>query len=130
MKKPTGERPKAKKSGDLYQPDRGHFVHLNFTPHAGIEQAGPRPALVLSPLQYNIGTGLLFACPVTSQVKGSPFEVPIPRGARVTGVVLSNQLRSVDWLARQAAFLSVAPNDLVLEVLARIEAILQITLDP
>ena len=112
-----------------YQPGRGHFVYLDFTSHAGTEQAGRRPALVLSPIEYNIATGLMFACPVTNQVKGSPFEVPVPGGSRITGVVLSNQLRSVDWLARNAEFHSQCPEDTVLEVLARIEAILGITLD-
>lgn len=131
MSKATGARPAAKKSGSApYQPDCGHFAYLEFTPHAGTEQGGRRPALVLSPLQYNIGTGLAFVCPVTNQVKGSPFEVAIPAGARITGAVLSNQLRSVDWIARNAEFHSIAPQELVLEVLARIEAVLQITLDP
>jgi len=130
MTKSTGARPAERKSGKPYQPDCGHFVYLDFTPHAGREQAGRRPALILSPLQYNIATGLAFACPVTNQAKGSAFEVPIPRGGRVQGVILSNQLRTVDWLARNAEFHSIAPRDTVLEVLARIEAVLQISLDP
>jgi mRNA interferase MazF len=120
----------ARKSGSQYQPDRGDFAYLDFSPHAGTEQAGRRPALILSPRDYNVGTGLLFACPISNQVKGSPFEVTIPRGARVTGVVLANQLRSLDWLVRNAEFQSKAPEDLVLEVLARIEAILRISVDP
>lgn len=110
--------------GNVYQPDRGHLVYLDFTPHAGTEQAGRRPALVLSPLNYNVATGLMFACPITNQVKGSPFEVALPRGTRITGVVLSNQLRSLDWIARNAQFHSHAPQEVVDEVLARIEAIL------
>lgn len=114
----------------VYQPDRGHFVFLDFTPQAGTEQAGRRPALVLSPLDYNVATGLMFACPVTNQAKGGSFEVPIPRGAQVTGVILSNQLRSLDWLARNAELHSQAPESTVFEVLARIEAILRISLDP
>ncbi len=111
---------------EAYQPDRGHFVFLDFSPQAGTEQAGRRPALVLSPLAYNVATGLVFLCPVTNRIKGGAFEVPIPPSAKVTGVVLSDHLRSVDWIARNADFHSQAPTDLVLEVLARIEAILAI----
>lgn len=119
---------------EAYQPDRGDFIFLDFSPQAGTEQAGRRPALVLSPMAYNIATGLAFLCPVTNQIKGGAFEVPIPPGApagapavtKVTGVVLSDHLRSVDWIARNADFHSQAPTDLVLEVLARIEAILAI----
>ncbi len=109
-----------------YQPERGDFIYLDFSPQAGSEQAGRRPALVLSPMAYNVATGLVFVCPVTNQIKGGAFEVPIPPGGKVSGAVLSDHLRSVDWLARNADFHSAAPNDLVLEVLARIEAILQI----
>ncbi len=111
---------------EVYQPDRGHFIFLDFSPQAGTEQAGRRPALVLSPLAYNVATGLAFLCPVTNRIKGGAFEVPILPGAKVTGVVLSDHLRSVDWIARNADFHSQAPTDLVLEVLARIEAILAI----
>jgi mRNA interferase MazF len=111
-----------------YQPDRGHFIFLNFTPHAGTEQAGRRPALILSPLAYNIATGRAFACPVTNQVKGSPFEVGVTPGGRLTGVILADQARNLDWIARDAEFVAVADERTLLEVLARIEAILQITL--
>ncbi|HJP20125.1 MAG TPA: type II toxin-antitoxin system PemK/MazF family toxin [Alphaproteobacteria bacterium] len=107
-----------------YQPDRGHFVHLDFTPHAGTEQAGRRPALVVSSKDYNIATGLMFACPITNQLKDSVFEFPIPPGAKITGAVLANQMRCLDWLARNADFHSEAPRDLVLEVIAIVEAIL------
>ena len=132
MAKSTGESRLAKKSGKpnaVYQPDRGHFVYLDFTPHAGTEQGGRRPALILSPLDYNIATGLAVACPITNQVKGSPFEVTIPRGAKITGVVLADQFRSVDWVSRNASFHSIAPFNTIAEVLGRIEAILQIDLD-
>lgn len=107
-----------------YQPEKGDFAYLDFTPHSGTEQAGRRPALVLSPRTFNIATGLMFACPVTSQAKGSSFEVPIPRGATVTGVVLSDQLRSLDWIARNAEFRGTAPPSVFDEVIARIEAVL------
>lgn len=107
-----------------YQPDRGHFIFLNFTPHAGSEQGGRRPALVLSPLAYNIATGRVFACPITNQVKGSAFEVRLLPGGRLTGVILADQLRNLDWLSRSAEFVSLADDVTVLEVLARVKAIL------
>jgi len=110
----------------IYQPDRSHVVYLDFTPNAGTEQGGRRPALVLSPKEFNIRTGLMLACPITNQVKGSPFEVPLPRGIRVTGAVLSDHIRSVDWIARNAEFHSEATEEVMCEVLGRIEAILAI----
>ena len=115
-------------NGKFYQPDRGDFVYLEFTPQAGTEQAGRRPALVLSPRDFNIAVGLAFVCPLTSQVKGGTFEVPVPQGAGLSGVVLSDQMRSLDWIERRAQFHSRAPQDLVNEVLARLEAILSIDL--
>lgn len=110
----------------LYQPDRGHFIYLDFTPHAGTEQGGRRPALVLSPKNFNIATSLAVVCPITNQVKGSPWEVPLPAGVGVTGAVLANQFRSLDWLVRNAEFRSEATDEIMAEVLGRIEAILNI----
>ncbi len=110
----------------FYQPDRGDFVWLDFTPQAGTEQAGRRPALVLSPKDFNIATGLAFVCPLTSQVKGGSFEVSVPKGTGLGGVVLSEHLRSVDWVERKAGFHSKAPQDLLADVIAKIEAILVI----
>ena len=107
-----------------YQPERGDFVYLDFNPQAGTEQAGRRPALVLSSRDFNIATGLAVVCPVTNTQTESCFEVPVPRGVNVTGVVLSHQFRTVDWIARKAQFRSKAGKDLVQEVLGRIEAIL------
>lgn len=127
--KRTGETPGGKRSRGVYQPDRGDFVYLDFTPQAGTEQAGRRPALVLSPFNFNVATGLMFACPVTNQAKAGSFDVNVPRGAKLTGVILSHQMRAVDWIARHAEFHSKAPDTTVLEVLARIEAILEIRLD-
>jgi mRNA interferase MazF len=109
-----------------YQPDRGDIVYMDFTPNAGTEQGGRRPALVLSPKEFNIATGLMLACPITNQLKGSFFEVQLPRGVKVTGAVLSDHIRSVDWIARNAEFHSQATEDLMCEVLGRIEAILAI----
>ena len=109
-----------------YQPERGDFIYLDFTPQAGTEQAGRRPALVLSPREFNIATGLAFVCPLTNTQVGSRFEVPVPRGTRLSGVVLSHQIRSADWIERKASFHSKANTELVVDVLARIEAILAI----
>lgn len=107
-----------------YQPARGDFIYLDFTPQAGAEQAGRRPALVISPERYNVATGLAFVCPVTNQVKGNPFEVPIPPDRGISGVVLANQLRSLDWLARNAAFENRAPTKVVEDVVEIVEAII------
>jgi mRNA interferase MazF len=114
----------------FYQPDRGDFVQLQFTPQAGTEQAGHRPALVLSPKDFNIATGLAFVCPMTSQVKGGSFEVIVPKGTGLSGAILSDQMRSLDWVTRGATFHSKAPEDLMMEVLGRIEAILSIDCGP
>jgi mRNA interferase MazF len=112
----------------LYQPDRGDIVWMDWTPHAGTEQGGRRPALVLSALDFNIATGLAFCCPITSQGKGSSFEVPLPRGAGVSGFVLTDNLRSLDWIARNAEFKSKVNQEVMWEVLGRIEAIMCIDL--
>ena len=105
-------------------PDRGDLVWLSFDPQAGREQAGRRPAIVLSPAAYNRRIGLAFVCPITSQVKGYPFEVPLPPGLPISGVVLADHLRSLDWVARHADPIGVAPPALVDEVLARLAPLL------
>lgn len=107
-----------------YVPDRGDFIWLAFSPNAGREQAGRRPALVLSPSAYNGKVGLAIVCPVTSQVKGYPFEEQIPAGLPVSGVVLSDQVRSLDWRARQAEFAATAPPHVVAGVLGRLNTLL------
>lgn len=109
-----------------YQPDRGDFVFADFTPQAGREQAGRRPALILSPRDFNIATGFAAACPITNTATGSNFEVPIPRGAKLTGVILCHHFRTIDWLARNVSFHSKANKELTWEVLGRIEAILAV----
>lgn len=95
----------------VYVPDAGHIVWLEFTPQAGHEQAGHRPAVVLSPASYNGVTGLMICCPMTTQVKGYPFEVLVA-GAKAS-VVLADQIKSVDWKARRAQFKGkIAPTEL------------------
>jgi mRNA interferase MazF len=100
-------------------PDRGDIVWIDFNPQVGREQAERRPALVLSPASYNGKTGLAVVCPITNQQKGYPFEVPLPEGLEATGVVLSDQLKSLDWRGRHADIRGKAPDSLVQKVLER-----------
>lgn len=88
-----------------YVPKRGDIVWILLSPQFGREQAGRRPALVISPASYNGKVGLAVFCPITSQVTGYPFEVSIPSGLPVSGVILSDQAKSLDWQARKAEFL-------------------------
>ena len=96
-----------------YIPSRGDIVWVSFTPQAGHEQAGRRPGLVLSPAEYNGRTGLALLCPITSRAKGYFFEVSLPSGLSVTGVVLADQVRNLDWRIRDARFECYAPPDVV-----------------
>jgi mRNA interferase MazF len=107
-----------------YVPRRGDVIRLDFNPQAGHEQAGRRPALVLSPTEYNRAVGLVVVCPITNAVKGYPWEVPIPTNAHVTGVVLADQVKSVAWRERRADFLCTPVGDLLGEVVERTIALL------
>ncbi len=100
-----------------YVPERGDVVWLNFDPQAGHEQAGRRPALVLSPAVYNGKAGLALFCPITNQAKGYPFEVALPPQSGVSGVILADHLKSLDWQARRAEFLTSLPATIVNQVL-------------
>jgi mRNA interferase MazF len=102
-----------------YIPDCGDIVWLNFDPQAGHEQAGHRPALVLSPKAYNGRTGLCLVAPITNQDKGYPFELALPEICQTTGVVLCDQVRSLDWKARIATLKERAGHDFTRDVLAR-----------
>jgi mRNA interferase MazF len=127
MKKRTGGNPSVKKHGkEAYVPDAGHLIWFSFSPQAGREQAGRRPALVLSPRGYNARAGLCLLCPITSQIKGYPFEVAIPDGLPFRGVVLSDHLKSADWRARSAGFAGNAPAQILAEVRARVKPLLGI----
>lgn len=103
-----------------YVPERGDLVWLEFTPQAGSEQAGKRPALIMSPKTYNKKVGLALVCPVTSQIKGYPFEVRLPDGLEIGGVILSDQLKSLDWRARKAKLIERAPAALLQQVTSRV----------
>lgn len=108
-----------------YVPDRGDLVWLEFTPQAGSEQRGRRPVLVLSPKSYNIKVGLALFCPLTSKVKGYPFEVALPDGYAVSGVVLSDQLKSLDWRSRKVTFIERVTPDVMAMVMARVLPLLE-----
>lgn len=107
-----------------YVPDRGDVIWIKLDPQAGHEQRGRRPALVLSPASYNLRVGLALMCPITNQVKGYPFEVAIPDGLPATGVVLADQIKSLDWKARQCERLCTLDEQSVLQVWRRLEALL------
>jgi mRNA interferase MazF len=103
-----------------YTPERGDVVWITLHPQAGHEQAGRRPAVVVSPRAYNGKVGLGLFCPVTSQVKGYPFEVAIPGGLGVEGVVLADQVKSLDWKARKATRAGRLPAATVAEILGKL----------
>ena len=107
-----------------YIPQRGDLVYLSFDPQAGHEQAGKRPALILSPQSYNRKLGMAICCPVTSQVKGYPFEVVIPAGHKINGVILADHIKNLDWQARQARFIERIPDDTLQEVLNKLSTLL------
>jgi mRNA interferase MazF len=108
-----------------YVPARGDLVWITFNPQAGHEQAGRRPALVLSPASYNGKVGLAILCPVTTQVKGYPFEVAIPSGSTLRGVVLADQAKSLDWRVRKAEFIYKLPRETTSDVLDKLGTLLR-----
>ena len=107
-----------------FVPDAGDFIWLRFDPQAGREQAGRRLALVLSPRVYNAKSGMALACPITSQSKGYPFEVTVPAGEGVTGVILADHVKSIDWKARRAERVGHCANEVIEEVRAKLAALL------
>ena len=109
-----------------YVPDAGDVVWLEFDPQAGHEQAGHRPALVMSPSAYNSKVGLMVCCPVSSKIKGHPFEV-VTQVDGVDCAVLSDQVKSLDWKVRHAKKKAVVSTDVMLHVKAKLKALLQIS---
>jgi len=107
-----------------YVPECGDVVWITLNPQAGREEAGRRPAVVVSPQSYNGRVGLAIFCPVTSQVKGYPFEVLIPAGLPVTGAILSDQVKSLDWRARRAELICALPARTISEVLEKLATLL------
>ena len=106
--------------GKEYVPQRGDVVWISLNPQAGHEQAGRRPAVVVSPGGYNAKTGLALLCPVTSQIKGYPFEVRLPEGLPASGAVLSDQVKCLDWRARHAELRCALPQETVSEILQKL----------
>ena len=125
MKKRTGVRRSVGNRGS-YVPDSGDLVWLSFSPQAGREQAGRRPGLVLSPRLYNTRAGLCLVCPVTSRAKGYPFEVKLPGGQDVQGVILCDDIKSADWQARQIEWAGQASPEVVQQVRAKLKPLVGI----
>ena len=107
-----------------YVPDAGDLVWLTFDPQAGHEQRGRRPALILSPRAYNTKARLAIACPITSHVKGYPFEVRLPPGGRISGAVLADHVKNLDWQVRRAVFEAKVPAEIVTDVRERLRVLL------
>jgi mRNA interferase MazF len=107
-----------------YVPDRGDAVWITLDPQAGHEQAGRRPALVISPAPYNGRVGLALLCPITGQAKGYPFEVAVPPGLAIAGVVLADHVKSLDWRARKATRIARLPDQAVAQVVRNLQALL------
>ena len=107
-----------------YVPDRGDIISINLNPQAGHEQSGRRPAVVLSPASYNGKVGLVLLCPVTSKIKGYPFEVLIPDGNAVRGAALADQVKSLDWRIRKTEQISSLPDDVIHEILGKLRTLL------
>jgi len=109
-----------------YVPERGDVVWIPLDPQAGSEQAGHRPALVLSPRTFNRKLNVVFCCPITSRAKRFEFDIPLPEGLDVKGVVLAHHLKSLDWRVRNARFMTRVPEYVVEDVLVMVASILDI----
>jgi len=119
----TGAKRLEKRNGK-YIPEKGDILWLQFSPQAGHEQAGERPAICLSPRLYNEKTNLGLFCPITSKQKGYPFEVPLTSDFPIKGVILADQIRNLDWNVRKASFIAKAPESILEEVLEKIQLLL------
>ena len=122
MKQQIGEALLGKRSGkSVYVPDQGDIIWIDFDPQAGHEQFGHRPAIVISPMIYNkLPSGLAIVCPITSKVKGYPFEVALCKGMKTEGAVLSDQIKSIDWRVREAKFIEKASPSILSEIVAKL----------
>ncbi|MFO0967750.1 MAG: type II toxin-antitoxin system PemK/MazF family toxin [Gemmataceae bacterium] len=127
MAKRTGGRPSGRKHGNgAKAPDAGDLIWISFSPQAGREQAGRRPGLVLSPRSYNDKVGLCLVCPVGRHAKGYAFEVTLPDGLPLQGVVLADHLKRADWHERGCEHIDVAPPEVLDEVRAKVKPLLGI----
>ena len=105
-------------------PDRGNLVYVNFNPQAGHEQAGNRPGIVLSPKAFNEATGFAAVCPITNTIRGWGYEVRLPEGLAFQGVILTDQIKNLDWQARNLRVRGQAPEEIVNDCLAKIHTFL------
>lgn len=105
-------------------PERGDLVYINFNPQAGHEQAGNRPGIVLSPKAFNEATGFVAICPITNTVRGWGYEVKLPDGLAFQGVILTDQVKNLDWKARNLQIKGQAPAEIVSDCLAKIHTFL------
>jgi len=99
-----------------YIPSKGDLIWLSFNPQTGHEQSGHRPAIVISPKEYNEKVGLALCCPITSKIKNYPFEVRISIKNKIDGAILSDQVKSLDWITRNAQFIAKAPKGIIEEI--------------
>jgi mRNA interferase MazF len=107
-----------------YIPRVGDLITIDFDPQTGREEAKRRPAIVLSPANYNAKAGLALVCPITSRIKGYPFEVILPSNLKATGAILVDQIKSLDWQTRSARYIGPSTEDVVEEIRARLRALL------
>jgi mRNA interferase MazF len=107
-----------------YVPDRAHIIKIDFNPQPGHEQAGWRPALVLSPKAYNDKAGLAIVLPITNHIKGYPFEIPLPANLKTTGAIVSDHIKSLDWKARKARYVETLPWESLRTVQAHLKLLL------
>ncbi len=107
-----------------YVPNRGDIIWLDFNPQRGHEQSGRRPAITISPLAYNRRVGLGLFCPITSPIKGYPFEVLL-EGSEVDGVILADQVKSFDWRKRRISLIEKAPENAITDTLKKIHSLIQ-----
>jgi mRNA interferase MazF len=107
-----------------YIPERGDLIWISLSPRTGHEQSGRRPAVVLSPAAYNGKVGLAILCPITRQIIGYPFEVILPEGISVSGAILSDQVKNLDWRIRKAELICTLPRAIIHEVLEKIRLLL------
>ncbi|MGB5218022.1 MAG: endoribonuclease MazF [Smithella sp.] len=114
-----------KKSGK-YIPARGDVIWLSFNPQSGHEQSGHRPAIVITPREYNEKAGLALCCPITSKIKDYPFEVRINIKGKIDGVILSDQVKSLDWQERQARYIAAAPRDVLYETIEKMNLLINL----
>jgi len=108
-----------------YTPARGDIVWLEFDPQSGHEEAGLRPALVISPVEYNRKVGLALFCPITSKIKGYPFEVTLPAELAVLGAVLTDQIKSLGWRTRKAKKVCTIPGEVLTEIIKKISLLIE-----